>query len=71
MHMLDAVKFPWKLLERLVNALENKQTITGGVTSSTGSKKSTSVGELPPEVIAPSLKSMRKSSGFGSSSCDS
>lgn len=72
--MIGGLSSSWHLLEKLADAWKEKpvqQVVSGGIAPSTRSEKSRSsvpaVDELPPEVVAPSLRKMQQSSGFGSS----
>lgn len=60
---------PWHLLGMVADA-EKWPQVSGGPAPPVGDEKgrgSIDVGELPPEVIAPSLKGKVSSTGFGSS----
>jgi len=65
---LISIKVPWDQLEKLAdvwnNKVSNKQN-WGSATPTEVTRSINSVQELPPEVIAPNLKKMRKSAGFG------
>jgi len=56
---------PWDKLEK-INAGQNRPGFSFAEDNKKSStfKKSAEVAELPPEVVAPSLKQMRKTSGF-------
>lgn len=75
LNLLINLNFPWDKIEQLTNAWQSQTTKTGVWTgadaiASQSIKATSLVEELPPEVIAPSLKKMRRTSGFGSNPSD-
>tara|TARA_R110000868_G_scaffold150227_9_gene373281 strand:- start:883 stop:1374 length:492 start_codon:yes stop_codon:yes gene_type:complete len=70
-HIFSGISVPWHLLEKLVDARKEKssQIVSGGIARSEKSRSSViTVDEFSPEAIAPNLRKMQQSSGFGSSS---
>lgn len=72
---LEKFKMPWDKLEKIFNDIGSRNTEKTIITASSANKFEQSktagiVQELPPEVVAPSLKKMQKSSGFGSNNSD-
>jgi len=74
-YIFDRFRFPWEEIKAITNAW--KTTIPPSdfssnkdITPTTGAKAASTVKELPPEAIAPSLKRMQRTSGFGSGISD-
>lgn len=70
-YIFSGILIPWHLLEKLADARKEKssQIVSGGTARSEKSRSSViTVDELSPEAIAPNLRKMQQSSGFGSSS---
>ena len=72
--MCEKLAIPWDKIEAISNAWKSQQTPSHwagtDTTASRQVKAPSLVEELPPEVIAPSLKKMQRSAGFGTNISD-